>query len=88
MKIGVLGNVSKIKTAETIQEIVRFLRDNGHETVEFSSHKDIDDVDVVLVLGGDGAILHAAVVAAQKNIKIIENPKIKKVYLPWRTYSL
>ena len=28
-------------------------------------------MDVVLVLGGDGAILHAAVVAAQKNIKII-----------------
>ncbi len=71
MKIGVLGNISKIKTAETMQEIVEFLRENGHETVEFSSHKDIDGVDVVLVLGGDGAMLHAAVVAAQKKIKII-----------------
>ncbi len=71
MKIGVLGNISKIKTAETMQEIVKFLRENGHKTVEFSSHKEIDGVDVVLVLGGDGAILHAAVVAAQKNIKIV-----------------
>ena len=71
MKIGLLGKVSKIQTVETMQEIAGFLRDCGHETVEFSSHKDIDDVDVVLVLGGDGAMLHAAVVAAQKNIKII-----------------
>ena len=29
------------------------------------------DTDCFIVLGGDGAILHAAVVAAQKNIKII-----------------
>ena len=71
MKIGVLGGISKIKTAETMQEIVRFLRESGYETVEFSSDKEIDGVDVVIVLGGDGAMLHAAVVAAQKNIKII-----------------
>ena len=71
MKIGVQGNLSKIKTAETIEEIVRFLQESGHETVVFSSHREIDGVDVVIVLGGDGAILHAAVPAAQKNIKII-----------------
>lgn len=71
MKVGVLGNINKIKTAETIEELIVFLRDSGHETVTFSSHKEIDGVDAVLVLGGDGAILHAAVIAAQKGIKII-----------------
>lgn len=71
MRVGVLGNISKIKTVDTIREIVQFLQDCGHETVKFSSHQEIDGVDVVLVLGGDGAILHAAVVAAQKNIKIV-----------------
>ena len=71
MKIGVLGNIAKIKTAETMEEILAFLQDLGYETAKFTSYKEIDGVDVLLVLGGDGAILHSAVIAAQKNIKII-----------------
>lgn len=71
MKIGVLGNKSKVKSVETIEEIVCFLQDAGYETIAFSSYKEIDGVDVVVVLGGDGAILHAAVIAAQKGVKII-----------------
>ena len=71
MKIGILGNISKIKSEKTLQDLEQFLLENGHETVRFSSYKDIECVDTVIVLGGDGAILHAAVPAAQKGIKII-----------------
>ena len=71
MKVGVLGNINKLKTAETVDEIVGFIQNAGYETVKFRNHREIDGVDVVLVLGGDGAILHAALVAAQRNIKII-----------------
>ena len=71
MKIGVLGNKNKAKTAETIAEIIAFLNDLGYETVKFATYSEIDGVDVLLVLGGDGAILHSAVIAAQKGIKII-----------------
>ena len=71
MKIGVLGKITKIGTDEVIQEIIAALECLGHETVRFSTHREIDGVDVVIVLGGDGAILHAAVPAAQKGIKII-----------------
>ncbi len=71
MRVGILGNVNKIKTVQTIEEIIDFLSTAGYETVRFASHREIDGVDVVLVLGGDGAILHAAVVAAKKGIKII-----------------
>lgn len=71
MKIGVLGNINKIKTAETMQEILVFLQGLGYETEKFTSYKEIDGVDVLLVLGGDGAILHSAVIAARKGIKII-----------------
>ncbi len=71
MRVGVLGNINKLKTAETLDELVAFLKNAGYETVRFASHREIDGVDVVLVLGGDGAILHAALVAARENIKII-----------------
>ena len=71
MKIGVLGKISKVGTDEVIREIITALESLGHETVRFSSHREIAGVDVVVVLGGDGAILHAAVPAAQKGIKII-----------------
>jgi len=71
MKVGVLGNIAKVKTAQTIEELLCFLRDLGYETARFSRPSEIDGVDVVLVLGGDGAILHAALPAAQKGIKLI-----------------
>lgn len=72
MKIGVLGNRTiKQDTEGTVEELLAFLSDNGYEVVRFATHTEIDGVDVVLVLGGDGAILHAAVIAAQKGIKII-----------------
>ena len=71
MKIGVLGKITKVGTDEVIQEIMAALESLGHETVRFFTHREIDGVDVVIVLGGDGAILHAAVPAAQKGIKII-----------------
>ena len=71
MKIGILGNLSKVKTEETLQELIAFLQGCGYETVRFATSKEIDGVDVVLILGGDGAILHASVEVAKKNIKII-----------------
>ena len=71
MKIGVIGNISKIKDERVIDGLMQSLQDWGYESVRFASYKEIDGVDVVVVLGGDGAILHAAVVAAQKGVKII-----------------
>ena len=71
MKIGILGKISKVKTSETIDSLVDYLSSLGHETISFTNQNEIDGVDVLIVLGGDGAILHAAVPAAKKNIKII-----------------
>ncbi len=71
MRVGILGNLNKVKTLQTIEEIAAFLQGEGFDTVKFSAHKEIDGVDVLLVLGGDGAILHSAVIAAKKGIKII-----------------
>lgn len=71
MKVGVLGSVVKSKTAATVRSLIEYLQQAGYDTVEFNHTGEINGVDVVIVLGGDGAILHAAVIAAQRGIKII-----------------
>lgn len=71
MKVGILGNKNKIKSAQVIEEMQNFIGSCGYETVRFNVYNEIDGVDVVIVLGGDGAILHSAVYAARKNIKVI-----------------
>ena len=71
MKIGLLGNASKKVAVEALQEIAAYLNKMGYSTFTFSSPQTVADVDVLLVFGGDGSILHAAVPVAQKNIKII-----------------
>jgi NAD+ kinase len=54
-----------------MNQILHLLQEAGYETVKFQAQKEIEGVDVVLVLGGDGAILHAALIAAKNGIKII-----------------
>lgn len=71
MKIGLLGNVSKKITVEALNEIAEYLEQLGYITAIFSTPQEIKDIDVLLVVGGDGSILHAAVPAAKKGIKII-----------------
>ena len=71
MKVGVFCRSNKIKNVEAMDEILQQLQEAGYETVKFSTQKEIAGVDVVLVLGGDGAILHSALVAAQNGVKII-----------------
>ena len=38
MKIGVIGNISKIKDESVIEKLMQSLKDWGYESVRFSSH--------------------------------------------------
>ncbi len=71
MKVGILGKKNKVKDESIVTEIMDALQKRGYETVRFPSQFEIDGVDVVIVMGGDGAILHSALIAAKKGIKII-----------------
>ncbi len=71
MKIGVIGNATKTENQHINEQFVDFLQANGYQATLFSANKEIDGVDLLIVLGGDGAILHATTIAAQKRIKVI-----------------
>ncbi len=71
MKIGILGKITKVKNDDTIEKLVHLLTCAGYETKRFSVCDEIVDVDALIVMGGDGAILHSAVPAAKNGVKII-----------------
>lgn len=71
MKIGVLSNFSRIGNRETVAEFVGFLRAHGFEIMEFANAKDVKNVDLCIVLGGDGTILRAVGSTVRKGIEII-----------------
>ena len=71
MKIGIVVNEKKINNRETVMNVVSFREQQNHSCFVFAKNEDIDGVDVLIVLGGDGAVLHSAVFAAQINIPII-----------------
>ena len=71
MKIGIVVNESKIKSRETVTNFVSLLERQNYCCSVFAKNEDIADVNAIIVLGGDGAVLHSAVCAAKKNIPII-----------------
>ena len=71
MKIGIVANANKIKDPSILSNLLLLLEKNGYSCVVFQTYEQISEVDALIVLGGDGAILHSAVFAAQRNIPII-----------------
>jgi NAD+ kinase len=71
MKIGVVAKKNKVKDETTVVRLVDFLRGLGYSTTVCADVTQIDEADVFIVLGGDGAILHSAVYAARLGVKII-----------------
>ena len=71
MKVGIVANTSKIKDSSIITKLAVQLEEYGYACTLFRTYDQISGVEALIVLGGDGAILHSAVFAAQKNIPII-----------------
>ena len=70
MKVGLIGKVAKVGK-DILLNLSAKLQENGHKVQVFSKNPDISDVDLLIVLGGDGAILHAATVAAPQDIALV-----------------
>ena len=71
MRVGLIGNQAKLGQDSVLDNLTNKLQAVGHHVTYFPSHKLIQDVDLVIVLGGDGAILHAATVAAPQDIPLV-----------------
>lgn len=59
MKIGIFYHEDKVEK-KVLEELVAALREKGAECLLFRREEEIDNVDRLIVLGGDGTILHAA----------------------------
>jgi NAD+ kinase len=71
MRVGIVANPNKVKDENVIKALFDILTNSGYEPVCFKDNSTIDNVDVLIVLGGDGAILHAAVITAQRGVKVV-----------------
>ena len=71
MRIGLIGKLHKLGSASVMDELSSALTKNGHSVTIFADNGDICNVDLLVVLGGDGAILHAATVAAPQEICVV-----------------
>ena len=71
MRVGLMGKTAKIGDPTLLRTLSDALEGNGHQVALFSNYTQIQGVDVVVVLGGDGALLHAATVAAPQGIALV-----------------
>lgn len=83
-RIGIVAKKNKPEAIDTIRGLIPFLTDKGIETIldgetagltGESSSLDIEDVpkssDLIIVLGGDGTLLHAARLVGKSEIPIL-----------------
>ena len=75
MKIGVITNEKRVKDKQCVEELFKLLKAENFDVVEIPETESADEIlpalDVVLVLGGDGAILHAALRVAKTGAKVV-----------------
>ncbi len=60
MKVGIFYKKEKVRNEALIEELKGLLSKGGNEAVVFARAEEIDGVDRLIVLGGDGTILRAA----------------------------
>ena len=73
MKVGIISNNERV-SVQNYRILLDELEDAGFEIVKLpllAGEEQIKGLDVIVILGGDGAILHAAVAAAKNNVKIV-----------------
>ncbi len=71
MKIGIVYKKEKVKDKCVVPTLVEKFTSLGHEVKTIFTSSELYGVDCTVVLGGDGALLHAALIAGQKKIPVV-----------------
>ena len=66
MRVGIMGNKARLDDKGVIGRLAGFLESKGYGISVFENCEEIGGVEALVVLGGDGAILHAAAAAARR----------------------
>ena len=71
MKVGLYGNLKRSDVVSALVELANDLKNASFDVVRFVETTEIDVVDVLFVIGGDGTIIPAAGFAAKKHIPVV-----------------
>lgn len=71
MRVGIFYKEKKVRNNEVASELAEEISRRGNKAVIFRSAEEIDGVDRLIVLGGDGTILSAARVTSEKDIPVV-----------------
>ena len=71
MKVAVVFKKDKIKDRTVVPNLVRDFEKRGHTVELHYSATKLQEVDVAIVLGGDGALLHTAIQAGKTGISVM-----------------
>lgn len=71
MRIGIVYKKEKVRDKEVVSRLISKFRARGCEVRVMHTGAELRDTDCVVVLGGDGALLHAAVIAGKQGIKVV-----------------
>ena len=71
MKIGIVYKKEKIKNKHIVSALIQKFQNFGCAVKIIHSGAELNGVDTAVVLGGDGALIYAAVIAAQQGIRVV-----------------
>lgn len=71
MKVGIYYYDKALKDLSVIYSLEEKCRRNDIQTCRFTDTSKIDQVDVLIVLGGDGTMLPAAIACGKRNIPLV-----------------
>lgn len=70
-KFGIFANKFKDKDLEFSRRLVNYIESKGGEATIFENESDIEKVECVLVLGGDGTLIRTATKVAKQGIPMV-----------------
>jgi NAD+ kinase len=70
-RVGLLPKHDKPEAAEFASQLAAWLGQEGHQAVVLHNGNAADEIDLLVILGGDGTLLHGAALVAERGIPIL-----------------